>query len=99
MQEVDMELVAKLENKATEIRKKLLIMSNKVGAVHMGGCLSMCDVVVALYYKFLNYDPKNPKWDQRDRLVLSKGHTGCLLYNIFADLGMFSFDEIYAGYN
>jgi len=99
MRAVDMKLVARLEDKAVEIRKKLLIMCNQVGVVHMGGSLSMCEVAVALYYNFLKYDLKNLKWEPRDRLVLSKGHTGCLLYCIFADLGMFSFEETYEGYN
>jgi transketolase len=49
---------------------------------------------VALYYKYLNYDPKNPKWPDRDRLVLSKGHCSETLYTIFADLGMFTMDYI-----
>jgi len=94
-----MELVKKLEDKAYEMRKKLLIMCNRVGMCHMGGSLSVTDVAVALYYKFMNYDAKNPKWELRDRLVLSKGHTGCLLYNIFADMGLYDFEEIYSTYN
>ena len=59
---------------------------------HLGGELSLTDVAVALYYKYLNYDPENPKWPDRDRLVLSKGHCSETLYTIFADLGMFTMD-------
>jgi transketolase len=99
MHDVDMELVTKLENKAVEIRKKLLTMCQRVGVAHLGGTLSLCDMAVALYYEFLKFDPKNPNWEERDRLILSKGHTGCLIYNIFADMGIYKWEEIYNEYN
>lgn len=99
MHEVNPEMVSRLQDKAAQMRRQLLIMCNKVGMCHLGGGLSVCEMAVALYYEFLNYDPKDPKWEKRDRLILSKGHTACLFYNIFADLGMYSYEDIYNGYN
>ena len=61
---------------------------------HLGGELSIVEVAVALYYKYLKYDPKNPKWEDRDRLVLSKGHCSETLYTIFADLGIYTIDDM-----
>lgn len=92
-------LVKRLEEKALDIRKDVITTCYRSAAAHLGGALSLCDVAVALYYHFLRYDPKNYRADDRDRVILSKGHSGCLLYNIFADLGIYSFEDIYNGYN
>ncbi len=89
---VDMMLVAQLEDKAYKIRKDLLNFVYHIGMGHLGGELSIVETAVALYYKYMNYDPKNPKWADRDRLVLSKGHCGETLYTIYADLGMYTMD-------
>ena len=90
--DVDMELVKKLEEKAVKIRKDLLNFIFRIGMGHLGGELSVVEIAVALYYHYMNYDPKNPKWEDRDRLVLSKGHCSETLYTIFADLSMFTTD-------
>lgn len=92
-------LVKQLEAKALEIRKHVITTCYRSDAAHLGGALSLCDVAVALYYHFMRYDPKDYRAPDRDRLILSKGHSGCLLYNIFADLGIYSFEDIYKGYN
>ena len=92
-------LVRTLEEKSLEIRKDVITTCYRSAAAHLGGALSLCDVAVALYYHYLRYDPKNYKAPDRDRVILSKGHSGCLLYNIFADLGIVTFEEIYNGYN
>ena len=89
---VDMELVKNLEEKCYKIRKDLLNFIYRIGMGHLGGELSIIEVAVALYYHYMNYDPKNPEWDERDRLVLSKGHCGETLYTIFADLGMYTME-------
>jgi Transketolase, N-terminal subunit len=90
----DTALVNELENKAHKIRKDLINFIYRIGMGHLGGELSMLDVAVALYYKYMNYDPKNPKMPERDRLILSKGHCGETLYTIFADMGMYTIDYI-----
>jgi transketolase len=87
-------MVKELDAKCLKIRKDLLNLIYRIGMGHLGGELSIVEVAVALYYKYLNYDPKNPKWPDRDRLVLSKGHCSETLYTIFADLGMFTMDYI-----
>ena len=91
---VDLELVKQLDEKCLKIRKDLLTFIYRIGMGHLGGELSLVEVAVALYYKYLNYDPKNPKWEDRDRLVLSKGHCSETLYTIFADLGFYTMDYI-----
>jgi transketolase len=89
---IDMDLVKKLEEKAVKIRKDLLNFIYRIGMGHLGGELSIVDITVALYHHYMNYDPKNPKWEERDRLILSKGHASETLYTVFSDLGMFTMD-------
>jgi transketolase len=90
--EVTYERVVWLEEKCIEIRKKLLNFIYRIGMGHLGGELSIVEVAVALYYEYMNYDPENPKWEDRDRLVLSKGHCSETLFTIFSDMGMYSID-------
>lgn len=99
MLKAEKELVARLEDKAVDIRKKLCYSTMEIGPAHVGGGLSATDVVVALYHHYMKFDPKNPRWDGRDRFILSKGHIGVLFYNLFADLGMYDMDFFYKGYN
>ncbi|QGU94771.1 transketolase [Clostridium bovifaecis] len=89
---IDIEMVKELEDKCVEIRKNLVNFIYHIGMGHLGGELSMVEMAVALYYKYMKYDPKNPKWEERDRLVLSKGHCSETLYTIFSDLGMYTMD-------
>ncbi len=65
-----------LNKKARDIRKQIIDIAFTAGGGHVGGSLSQTDVVAALYFKYLNVDPKNPKKEDRDRFVLSKGHAG-----------------------
>ncbi|SEJ29354.1 transketolase [Propionispira arboris] len=89
---IDIEMVKQLEEKAFKIRKDLLNFIYRIGMGHLGGELSIVDMAVALYYKYMNYDPKNPKWEDRDRLILSKGHCSETLYTIFSDMGCYTMD-------
>ena len=89
---IDSALVRRLEGKACDIREELLNFIYRIGMGHLGGELSMVEVAVALYYKYLNYDVNDPKNENRDRFVLSKGHCSETLYTIFADLGAYTFD-------
>lgn len=81
-----------LQEKSAELRHELVDLVNSAGSSHIGGPLSACDVVTALFYRFLNYSKKNADSPDRDRFVLSKGHNGDLLYCVFADLGFYPFD-------
>jgi len=89
---IDPKMVGELEGKAYKIRCDLLNFIYRIGMGHLGGELSMVEVAVALYYKYMNYDPKNPKWEERDRFLLSKGHCSETLYTIFSDMGMYTQD-------
>ena len=89
---VDLELVKELEEKCLKIRKDLLNFIYRIGMGHLGGELSIVEICVGLYYKYMNYDVMRPDWDERDRLVLSKGHCSETLYTIFSDLGAYTMD-------
>ncbi len=84
----DQEL-AKLQAKATEVRKEVIEAIGSLGIGHIGGCLSIVETLVILYHRFLRVDPADPRKPDRDKLVLSKGHAGPTLYAILADLGFF----------
>jgi transketolase len=78
-----------LVTKAKEIRRSTLETIGNLGVGHIGGSLSIVDALVVCYYKHMRIDPKNPKKVGRDRLILSKGHSGPALYAVLADLGYF----------
>jgi len=89
---IDSEMVRGLEDKCVKIRKDLLNFVYRIGMGHLGGELSIVEICVALYYKYMNYDVNRPEWEDRDRLVLSKAHCSETLYTIFADLGAYTID-------
>jgi transketolase len=69
-------------------------MLTKAGSGHTGGSLSAVDVAVAIYFSKMKFDPRNPKWKERDRFILSKGHAAPLLYAIMAEAGYFPVETI-----
>ncbi|MCL2479461.1 MAG: transketolase [Treponema sp.] len=81
--------LSELNDFAREIRKKTLYMIGKLGVGHIGGALSIADILALLYGREMKYDPKKPDWDGRDLLVLSKGHAGPALYAALAIKGFF----------
>lgn len=74
---------------AEEIRKMTILSMAHAGFGHIGGCMSLCEVLAVLYGAILNVDPKDPQKKDRDRLVLSKGHCGPALYAALAWKGYF----------
>lgn len=84
-----------LESKANELRETVLTMIYEAKSGHPGGSLSISDVVTALYFDEARVDPSNPKWPERDRIVLSKGHCCPVIYGALAMKEYFDFDEIY----
>lgn len=86
---MDKELAKELQELAAKIRIMSIEAIRKVGAGHIGGSLSIADLLAVLYGKQMAYDPKDPQWDQRDRLVLSKGHAGPAWYSALAAVGFF----------
>ena len=83
-----------LQKMAVEVRKNLLIGLHAAKAGHPGGSLSAADVFTYLYFEEMNVDPKNPQWADRDRFVLSKGHTAPGLYATLALKGYFPVEEM-----
>ncbi len=83
------ELIADLEGKARRIRKHIIKMIYTAGSGHPGGSLSATDIMTALYFKQMNIRPAEPKWEDRDRFVLSKGHAAPALYACLAEAGYF----------
>ncbi|HOV31809.1 MAG TPA: transketolase [Candidatus Hydrogenedens sp.] len=79
---------------AKKIRKEIVDVTQWSGGAHIGGSLSMTDFMVVLYWKYLRIDPKNPNWEERDRLVLSKGHGGVGHAVILANRGYFDFEVL-----
>ncbi|WNX83032.1 transketolase [Agathobaculum sp. NTUH-O15-33] len=87
-----LQTVAELENKCIDIRRNLLTFIHRIGMGHLGGELSLVEVAVAMYYKYLNYDVMDPHMEGRDRFILSKGHCSETLFTIFSDLGAYTQD-------
>ncbi len=81
-----------LRRKARYIRKDILEMYSVSGGGHFGGSLSVVEILTLLYGKVMRYDPQNPKWPERDRLILSKGHTNGALCGTLAEFGFFPKD-------
>lgn len=77
-----------LIDKSYKYRVTILKMM-KLDEVHIGGAFSCIDILTVLYNKILNNNPKDPKWDKRDRFILSAGHKGIALYVVLQDLGYF----------
>lgn len=83
-----------LELKANLIRTDIIEMLVEAGSGHSAGPLGMADVFTALYFNILNIDPKNPTWEERDRLVVSSGHIAPVIYATLANRGYFSREEL-----
>src|SRR3989304_3868575 len=83
-----------LEKIATEVRKDVIKMLLEAGSGHPAGSLSMTDILVALYFRIMHHDPKNPNWKDRDRLVVSNGHTCPALYSVLARAGYFPIQKL-----
>ena len=83
-----------LQLTAVSVREGVLASTHGAKAGHPGGSLSAADMFTDLYFKELRIDPKNPKWPDRDRFVLSKGHTAPGLYSTLAQRGFFPVEDL-----
>ena len=83
-----------LQITACKVRMGVIESTYGAKAGHPGGSLSAAEVYTYLYFKEMNIDPKNPKWDDRDRFVLSKGHTTPGLYSVLANRGFFPVEDL-----
>nr|WP_295954560.1 transketolase [uncultured Agathobaculum sp.] len=79
---------------AAQIRKAALRSMNSFHGGHVGGSMSMSDLMAALYGECMKVDPNNPHWEERDWLVVSKGHCGPAVYGTLALMGYFPEDEL-----
>ena len=86
--------VKELENMAKEVRRGILEEVYNAQSGHPGGSLSVADILTVLYFNELNIDEKNPKWEDRDRMVLSKGHCSPALYSCLANRGFFPVEDL-----
>ena len=86
--------ITRLEGIAREIRKWIIKMTYTAGSGHPGGSLSATDILTVLYFHEMNYRPEDPKWPDRDRFVLSKGHAAPALYAALALAGFFDEAEL-----
>lgn len=83
-----------LENKAADLRELCLDTVKWAGSGHMGGSFSSADILTLLYYKYANFDPKDPENPDRDRIVVSKGHIGIILAPLFVQLGLLDKEQL-----
>lgn len=90
----DAATVARLKEKARQLRIESVKLVYKAGSGHPGGSLSAADIVSVLFNHAMKYDAKKPDWPDRDRFILSKGHCTPLLYSVLSDAGYFPKEEL-----
>ena len=84
-----------LEEKTNQIREDMFEMCVKAGDGHVTSCLSCAEIMTVLFYGgFINHNPKNPDWNERDRFILSKAQASPIFYSILADKGYFDKEEM-----
>ena len=94
MNQLTMEEIKLLNEKAKNIRIDILKAITKANSGHTGGSLSIADLLTLLFFHEMNINPANPKMENRDRLVISKGHGAPALYAVLAEKGYFSKEEL-----
>ncbi|MDC1032349.1 transketolase [Candidatus Marinimicrobia bacterium] len=86
------------ENLANKIRINCVEMASSGGGSHIGSALSIADILACLYSDILNVFPNDPKAENRDRFILSKGHAGAAVYSVLSEVGFFSTDKLKTHY-
>jgi len=86
--------VEELQSIAKQVRREIVEMITYAKSGHPGGSLSAVEIVVTLFFDVLRHDPSNPKWPERDRFILSKGHAAPVLYSVLAELGYTPKDQL-----
>ena len=84
---------AELSKICRQVRRDIITMTANAGSGHPGGSLSAVEVMTSVFYNHMRLDPTNPKWDGRDRFVLSKGHSAPCYYAVLASLGFIDRSE------
>ncbi|HHX37079.1 MAG TPA: transketolase [Clostridiaceae bacterium] len=93
----DRELTKKLDKASLETKLRLLDLCHQT-LIHIGGDLSVCDMMTAIWQYAMTYDVENPRWEGRDRFILSKGHAAAVTSFSQAAIGCYEFDDIYNEY-
>jgi transketolase len=83
-----------LQRLSADARRLIVETIHHAGAGHLGGPLSAADLLINLYFNVLNIDPGRPRWDERDRFILSKGHSSIAIYVVLALRGYFPIEEL-----
>jgi transketolase len=91
---IDRMTIERLSQKARTMRRSIVRMVGVGRAGHLGGSLSITDVVAALYFSKMKLDKNNPRWEKRDYFLLSKGHAALAQYAALAEMGFFSENEL-----
>src|SRR5438093_10290272 len=86
--------IAELQAIAKRVRRDIIEMTGAAKSGHPGGSLSAVELVVQLYFNHMRIDPANPKWADRDRFILSKGHAAPVLYAVMAEAGYTPVDQL-----
>ena len=94
MIQLDPGRIAELCQIAIRVRVHVLRSVHKAQGGHIGGPLSAVELLTSLYFHTLRLDPKNPTWEDRDRFILSKGHSAIALYAVMAERGFFPVEEL-----
>lgn len=93
--EVPKPSVSELKEICRQVRRDIIVMTNKAGSGHPGGSLSAVEIMVALYFAIMKSDPANPAMPERDYFILSKGHAAPVLYAALAEKGYFPKEELW----
>lgn len=86
--------LAELQAIALRVRREIIEMIGAAKSGHPGGSLSAVELIVELYFDYMRIDPRNPKWPDRDRFILSKGHAAPVLYAVMAEAGYTPIDQL-----
>lgn len=93
----DQSIIKRLEKASMETKLNLLKLCHQT-VIHIGGDMSCCDIMTAIWQYAIRYDPKNPHWEERDRFVLSKGHAAAVTSFSQAAIGCYNVEDIYKEY-
>jgi transketolase len=88
------DLIKDLRLKAAQLRRNSLILIQEMGSGWLGGSFSSADIITALFFYRMKYNPQNPRWEERDRLVVSKAHSCEIVYAALAEAGFFPKEEL-----
>lgn len=93
-EQISTEKLKELADKAKAIRRHIVSMIHAAQSGHPGGSLSAAEILASLYFEIMRVDPRNPRWEERDRFVLCKGHAAPVLYAALAERGFFPVEEL-----